>query len=359
MVTFGIEEEYAFLDPIELAPRDASQAVYRALGVERAESRFVQREFMLCQLERPSPVLEAVSDAQADLLGFRRRLAAASDRVGVLAAGVGVFPCAPQLGTITGKPRYARVVEEYRGLARRHFYNGLHVHVHINDREAGVRALNGLRSWMPVITALSGNSPIWRGGDSGFASWRTLELQRWATRGTPPVFKDAADYDRRANRVVGVGGTFDRALIAWNIRLSDHVPTIEVRAADAQLEAWHSVLIATVIRSLVSTVLTEQAPPPLDPELIDSALWHAARDGITGSLVHPFSGELAPVRDVVDTLLQYTGAALEREGDSEWVREHLGRLLEEGNGARRQSEAFDRGGLPVLSALLRATLASE
>lgn len=359
MATFGVEEEYGFLDPISLEPRDDSPAVYRALGVQRIESRFVQREFLLCQLERPSPVMSTRAEAELDLNGFRRRLGAASDQVGVIAASIGAFPCTPKLGTVTAKLRYTRVIGEFRGLARQHFYNGLHVHVAIADRESGVRALNGLRSWIPVITALAANSPLWRGVDTGFASWRTLQLQRWATRGTPPQFVDASDYDRRVARVVGVGATFDSALIAWNLRLSNHVPTIEVRAPDAQLEAWQSVLLATIIRGLVATILEQDDRLPLDPELIDAALWHSARDGITGSLVHPFTGELAEARTVIDALLDYTGAALEREDDLEWVRAHLDRLCDEGTGAQRQRDAFTRGGLPALAALLRSSLAPE
>lgn len=360
MVTFGIEEEYAFLDPVTLLPSDVSPAVYRALQVGRAESRHVQREFLLSQLERPSPVCETAADALADLEGFRSRLAAAAESVGVIAASSGTFPRYDKPGRVTDKPRYRRVVSEYGVLGGEHFLSGLHVHVAIPDREAGVRAMNALRSWMPVIAAIAANSPLWRGEDSGFSSWRTINLQRWATRGTPPQFADAADYERRIARVVGVGGTFDAALVAWNMRLSDNFPTIEVRAADAQLEAWQSVLVALVIRGLVVTALEDaDAPAPLDAELIDSALWHSARDGLTGGLVHPFTGAVVPARQVLDDMLQHIAAAVEREGDTAQLREWLDRLLAEGTGAERQRAAFVEGGLPALGALFRGSLAPQ
>jgi len=357
VVTFGIEEEYAFLDALTLLPSDVSPAVYRALQVDRAESRHVQREFLLSQLERPSPVCDTTADALADLEGFRRRLGAAAERVGVIAAGSGTFPRFDRPGVVTDKPRYRRITDEYGVLGGEHFLSGLHVHVHVPDREHGVRAMNALGSWMPVVAAISANSPLWRSEDTGFSSWRTINLQRWATRGTPPQFADAADYERRIARVVGVGGTFDAALVAWNMRLSDNFPTIEVRAADAQLEAWQAVLVATVIRGLVSTALAGAVPPPLHPELIDSALWHSARDGLTGGLVHPFSGEVVPARQVLGDLLEHIGAALDREGDTAQVGEWLDRLLAEGTGAERQRAAFAQGGLPALGALYRDTLA--
>ncbi|MCU1545222.1 MAG: hypothetical protein JWP30_322 [Homoserinimonas sp.] len=356
MATFGIEEEYVFLDRATLEPREVMNEVYRELGVTRGESRHVQREFLLSQLERPTPVCATVVDAVADLRGFRQRLRDAAETVGVLAASVGTHPRALRHGTVTSKPRYRRVAEENRTLALDHFYNGLHVHVRIPDREAGVRALNRMRRWMPLIVALSVNSPFWQGSDTGFSSWRTINLQRWTTHGTPPAFVDAVDYDQRIAGLVGVGGTIDKALVAWNIRLSDNFPTIEVRAPDAQLEVWHTVLMAALVRGLVVTALAgELLHPELQPELIDSAVWHAARDGITASLLDPLSGEMVSARQAVDTLLGYIAGALAAEGDAGQVVQWVDRLFAEGTGASRQCEAFAAGGLPALAALYRET----
>lgn len=360
MASFGIEEEYAILDPVTLFPCNESPAVYRALRVERSESRNVQREYLLSQLERPTPICETVDAALADLTGFRKRLRDAATSVGVLAASSGTFPFIANPIVLTDKPRYHRIIDEYRYVGKDYYYSGLHVHVGIDDRESGIRAMNALRVWTPVISALAGNSPMWAGEDTGFSSFRTIQLQRWATRGTPPQFADAADYDRRSARVVGVGGTFDDALIAWNMRLSRKYPTVEVRVGDAQLEAWQSVLLAVLIRGLVTTAIAEQTPtPPLEPELIDSALWLAARDGITHKLVHPFTGELVSSRAAVDALLQHTAAALAAEGDTERVTEWLDRLFAEGTGADRQRAAFTSGGVPALAAVMREALSPE
>jgi carboxylate-amine ligase len=360
MVTFGIEEEYCFLDPATLEPRDVSPAVYRALRVERVESKNVQREFLLSQIERPTPVCETADQALGDLRAFRLRLRDAATSVGVVACATGAYPRRGEGSAVTEKPRYKQVHDEFRLLARDYYLNGLHIHVGIDDRESGVTALNGLRSWMPVLTALGANSPYWDGEDSGFASWRSIQLQRWATRGTPPHFADAADYERRCARVVGVGGTFDDALIMWNIRLSNHVPTLEIRTPDVQLEAWQAVLLAVLCRGLVATALAGGTEPaPLDPELIDSALWHSARDGITTTLVHPLTGERAPAREVVDGLVDFISDALAAEGDLERVREWVERLFSEGTGADRQRSAYERGGLPALAALFHGAVAPD
>ncbi|MBF0672181.1 MAG: YbdK family carboxylate-amine ligase [Salinibacterium sp.] len=360
MVTFGVEEEYCFIDPDTLQPRDVSPAVYRALRVERVESKNVQREFLLSQLERPSPVFETLQQALGDLQAFRGRLREAAASVGVVPCASGTFPSLDGGSVVTDKPRYHRVYEEYGQVGRDYYFNGLHVHVHIDDRESGVRALNGLRRWMPLLTAIGANSPFWNGADTGFASWRTIQLQRWTTRGTPPRFADAADYDRRIERLVGVGGTFDDALVMWNIRLSNHLPTIEIRTPDVQLEAWHTVLLAALTRALVATALgQDDAAEELDAELIDAALWLAARDGLADKLVHPLTGEVVPARQAVDALVDHVRGALDEAGDLAQVEEWVDRIFEEGTGAARQLDAYERGGRPSLAALYRSSIAPE
>src|SRR5690606_5049253 len=170
--------------------------------------------------------------------------------------------------------------------------------------------------------------PFWDNVDTGFSSWRTINLQRWTTHGCPPVFVDAADYDRRTTALLGIGGHLDRALLAWNVRLSENHPTIEVRAPDSQLQTWQSVMLAAIIRGLVDTA-TEREAPGADPapELLNASLWHAARDGLGDQLVHPDTGELTPARRVVDDLVEQVGAALSRHGDGEtvsgWLQQHF------------------------------------
>src|SRR6185503_4533061 len=94
-----------------------------------------------------------------------------------------------------------------------HQINGLHVHVGVPDRDAGIRALNALRPWMPVLLALSANSPFWRGRDTGYDSWRAIHSQRWTIHGIPPRFRDSADYDDALAALSGIGATSDAGTV--------------------------------------------------------------------------------------------------------------------------------------------------
>lgn len=346
METFGLEEEFMLIDPGSLEPVPEAREILDSLRASAGADG--TKEFLASQVEHSSRVFSTVTEALTELSAFRSRLAAMAAERGLAAASVGVpFQTTPY-PLLTPGDRYEEVEHQFRSVVADHQVNGLHIHVHIPDREAGVRAINGTRAWIPVLLALSGNSPFWRGADTGFTSWRSIILRRWVTAGCPPRFEDAADYDRRVRQLVGVGGTVDVETVAWNARLSEHWPTIEFRVFDAQLGAEDSVLLAALSRGLVAAALEEaeeaEAPPP---ELLDASLWHAARDGIDGTLVHPGTGRLEPARAVVDALLERVRETLVGS-DLEFVSDSLDRLFRDGSGAARQRAAFERGGIIAL-----------
>lgn len=359
MPTFGVEEEYMFLDAVTLEPLAIVDRVHEALHVGAGEAGNVQHEFLACQIERSTAVCRTRDQAERELTAFRARVAAAAGSLGALAVSSGFAPAGLRSAVVSDTDRYRSIRTTSRGLVDEHYVNGLHVHVGVADRAAGLTALNRIRVWMPALVALSSNSPLHRGADSGFASWRTLHFQRWTTHGCPPVFDDVADYERRLNALIGIGGSIDRAVMSFNIRLSVNHPTIEIRAADAQLEARDSVLLAAVVRGLVSTALddAELGIPPLTvaPELLDASLWHAARDGVWDELVDPRSGSLRPAREVIGSMLEWIETALLRTDDAEAVTSGVDRLLRGDNGAMRQRAAFSHGGLPEVARLLRAS----
>lgn len=370
MTTFGIEEEFVFLDPQSLRPVDKADEAFAHLAAEPAWQAVAHREFLAAQVEHASVVFETTDEAQDALLGFRREVAAEARRFGVAVASVGSPPDALPFPTVTDTPRYRRIVDDMQGVIADHQIQGLHVHVGVEDRDLAVRALNATRHWLPFLASISGNSPIWRGHDTGYESWRNVGIRRWTTTGAPPEFRDAADYDRRLERLIGVGGTEDRAVVMWTARLSSHLPTVEVRVADAQLEVGESVLVAALCRALVESITepvddrAASAVLPDDsaaagPELLNAALLHAAHRGLSTTVLDPVLGELRPAAEVVEHALELLAPALERSGDAEFVRLGLDRLLDHGTGAARQRAVFATSGMSGLRELYEATFTAE
>ncbi|MBT2503439.1 glutamate--cysteine ligase [Curtobacterium sp. ISL-83] len=358
--TFGVEEEYFFLHGDALTPAPVGARVRDEFAGVGRTSAFVAHEFLEAQIERSTPVFRRLSEAAADLATFRSRLARAAEAHGVVVASVGTPFMTDGWPAITSDPRYHRVQDDFRGLVTDHLISGTHVHVGIDSPDEGIIALNGLRAWLPPLLALLGNSPYWRGADTGFASWRAVHMRRWTTVGAPPVFRDAGDYRDRIDRLVGIGGISDTKMVWWVARLAEFHPTVEVRLADAQLDVDSTLLYAALVRALVDTAVQDardgRAPLEVPPELLDAALWHAARDGVGGTLLDPRDGLMHPADDVVDALLAAVDDALTANGDREAVHRVVARIRLEGTGAQRQRQAVRTGGRGALRELYRSAL---
>ncbi|MDK1359489.1 glutamate--cysteine ligase [Arthrobacter sp. zg-Y1219] len=370
MVTFGIEEEFMLMDPATAAPSARAAEVIGALTPGDGDSFTSTAEFLACQVESTTPICTEPEEALASLLDFRGRLAAAAAAAGLAAAPTGAAPLvAAGPALVSGTARYQQMSTIAGGVGDEQYVNGTHVHVAVPSRGEGVQVLNRLRPWLATLGAISTNSPYWQGRDSRFASWRIIHYRRWSVQGFPPHFSDAADYDARIARLTATDVVLDPGHVGWIARLSDNFPTVEVRVADAQLEARDAVLLALMIRGLVTTLLAEgdtdlEGSTDLlaDPEILDAGLWQAARFGLRGNLLDHGAGGGHLGRaaaNQVGALLEYIRPALEESGDYPYVRTGMAHVLAAGTGAQRQREAVRRGGFAGLGPLFAQSLTAQ
>lgn len=357
--TFGVEEEIILLEPGSLAPVDVAEEVIAELRATDAAVDWITHEYLRAQIEFSSPVL-ADADAATRVVGeFRRAVAGAVERRGLIAASAGTAFGAGRSATAAGE-RYAEFVRRLGAIHPDHRIQGLHVHVAVDSRDEGVRVMRALRPWLAPLLALTANSPCFAGDDTGFASWRTIVGRRFTTASVPPDFADRADYERRVGALVGLGATIDTASIFWMMRLAERYPTIELRVFDAQLSAEESVGAALLSRALVEAASAGDLPhaeAAVHAEHLDAAVWHAARHGLDDVLVDPVAARVAPAWDVMDRMLDAIGPSLDASGDRARVEALVERVRAEGNGAARQRAALAEG-VPALERLLRTTFAA-
>lgn len=351
MSTFGIEEEFFMFDAETGLPASTDkEALRQALDSQRNGE--VQNELLACQIEHASAICEDRDQALHELGSFRSALASEAASRGLLVAGLGAAPMiAQQAPELTDNARYREIGNFVSGIASEHYMCGLHVHVSIPDSEAGIRALNFLRGWLPFLCALGANSPYWRGVDSNFSSWRTIHYRKWSVQGIPPYFKDSKDYGTRLARINGTDAVPDPGHIGWSARLSEKYPTLEIRVADSQLRAQDSVLLAVLMRGLVETAVAGEFDAlEYLPEVLDLSLWQAAKNGITGVHVDTRTGEPVAVEELARRMLRLIEGALKEHGDYDYAVISLRNMLETGNGAVRQRAAFERGAFTHLLA---------
>ena len=156
-----------------------------------------------------------------------------------------------------------------------------------------------------VLLALSANSAIYRGGDTGYASWRNVLWGRWPSAGPPPYFESVAHYDAEVSMLLDCGAMLDDGMLYWDIRPSSKFPTVEIRVADVRATAAETVLLATLSRAAVMTALNAydrgERAPRIDDHVVRAAYWKAAHDGLDGQAVDVFDGwTTAPAVDVLD-----------------------------------------------------------
>jgi len=363
MLTIGVEEEYLLLDPGSGLPVAGSVRVRTAARLMASvASREVEPELLQAQVEIGTPVCESLQQVGDNLTRLRGAVRAAAAQFGSTVAACGAAPARGVLPVpVTAEERYRAISEDAPQLVDEQLINGMHVHVGIPDADAAVGVLNRIRPWLPVLVALGANSPLWDGGDTGFASWRTLVFGRWPVSGPPPAFADAADYRARTRALLDAGTIMDLGQLYWQARLSERYPTIEIRALDVQLEITDAVTLAGIVRALVGRALHDHrsgtARPEAPGELVRAATWQAARHGLDGDLVDPLTDRPRSARQVVGTLMEYLAPELRESGDQRRVAWGVARLLRQGNGAQRQRRAFAAGGPDAVMAMI--TLRSE
>jgi carboxylate-amine ligase len=359
-ITLGVEEEFVLLDPHTGAAVPAGPDVARVCDGEPG----ISPEVMRFQVETATKVCTSLDDLGGELRRLRRLAADAAASAGCLLVASGIAPYrAPGLAAMTDQPRYRKLARYYGPLvAEAGSVCGCHVHVGVPSRDLGVQVLARLRPWLAPLLAITVNSPIAGGRDTGWASLRYRAWSRWPTATPPAAWPDAAAYDAAVRRLIRQGAALDEQSIYLLARLSPRYPTVEVRVADACLDAGTAVLLAGLTRALVATALTEArqgTPVPAAPARhVTAALTAAARYGLAGPAVDPFTGKSVDARSARSRLIDHVYPQLSDRGDAQLITGLLHRHDQEGTGADRQRALFTSGASPprFVQALARATL---
>jgi carboxylate-amine ligase len=217
--------------------------------------------------------------------------------------------------------------------------------VAIESPEEGVRCLDRIAPWLPVLIATSSNSPFHEGRVTGYASWRTELWSTWPSAGPTEAFGSLGGYRRACERMIASGAARDAGMLYFDARLSEGQPTVEVRVLDAVTDPADVGFLAALVRALVETAAGDW-PGPLPVwrcEELRAARWRASRYGLADELLDPVSHERRPAREVLTALVELVSERLDAAGDIDLVAARLDRVLQ-GTGASRQRAAYGRTG---------------
>ncbi len=303
--TIGIEEEVMLLHPHDSSLAQQIDRVLEALEPELAAH--VTAETHKSALELATGVHETVGAAVDELHSLRVALENALSLLGLEVASAGTHPFAVWHETVVSSgQRYQAVYGSMRELARREPTFGLHVHIGVRDPEDAVQLANRLRGHLPMLLALSANSPFWQGRDTGLASARTPLFQAFPRVGIPREFRSYRDYVSAVDLLIRCKAFSEPTFLWWDVRPQPRFGTVEVRIMDAQTTVSQTSALAALVQSIARLEVEQGYMEPSQlafHEVLEENRFLAARDGIGAELIDVESERRLPVLEQLDALL--------------------------------------------------------
>jgi carboxylate-amine ligase len=338
--TIGIEEELMILHAETLELVNAIESM-----LEGTPAGEIKPELMESVLEVSTDPCENTPEAAEQLTALRRQVSQTAASKGLAIGAAGTHPFALwEDQRVVARPRYRDLISALRFVARQELIFGMHVHIGIDEPEKAIHVANGMRVHVPVLLALSANSPFWRGDLTGLASTRTPIFRAFPRVGMPPTYKDWDDYERRIEFMVGTRVIEDYTYLWHDVRPHPSFGTVEIRVMDSQTHVEHTLGIAAMVQGLVRELCEHfDAGKSLSRypfEMLDENKWLAARHGLEGDLVDLPSWERVPARALARRLLDRMRDHC-RDLGSLAELEAVEDLLERGNGAARQVVVYE------------------
>lgn len=358
--TLGVEEEFLLVDPTAGRTVPTAAAVLaRVSDGDVAPGAALRPELRASQVEATTAICTNSGELRDQLGAGRRALAEAGRAADVLVVPVGTPPMASSMADDgradpTAGTRYARIDQLYAGVTRDYEACGLHVHVGVPDKDHAVAVVDHVNRWLPVLLALSVNSPLHAGRDTGYGSWRIVQQSRFPGSGLAPHANGYPAWQAGIARLVDCGVLADASQTFWFARPSPHLPTVEFRVADTAASIDDAVLQGLLSRALVRTALAEldrgREAVPIPGTLAEAAVWKAARYGLSGRLIDLAQGRAIPAAAVLGELFAHVRDALDDTGDRDEVRSLLHRPHT--SGAQRQRDLAVTAGVSGVPSLM-------
>jgi len=342
--TLGIEEELMIVDAETLDLVNSIEGLLQDLGNSETEGE-VKPELMESVCEIATTPCENTEQAGRQLEGLRREVQAAASARGLAIGAAGTHPFAMwEDQRIVSRPRYRDLIAGLQFVARQELIFGIHVHVGIDDPDKAIHVTNGMRVHLPLLLALSANSPFWRAHETGLHSARTPIFRAFPRVGIPPRYDDFEDWSRRIEFMEQSKVIADYTYLWYDVRPHPRFGTVEIRVMDSQTRLEHTLGLAALVQAMVKELAEhfdsgeELSRYPY--EMLDENKWLAARHGLEGELVDLPSRDRVRTKELAHRLIDRLRGHAQDLGSADAL-DGVDDLLENGNGGARQLVVFE------------------
>jgi carboxylate-amine ligase len=342
--TIGLEEEFAILDPATLELEHRFEDVYAACRRDELLAGSAAGELIASEIEIRSGRAEGFAAAMDAQRARRLRLFELVEGMGLGLAAMGTHPWADYLDQrIIDTPHYNMLRNELGWVAQRNNTWSMHVHMGVRGADRAIAVCDRLRELLPLLLAVSANSPFLDRRDTGLHTVRTEIFTRTFPRcGVPSPFRDWRRYADFVGLLQRTGTVVESTQLWWSVRPHHEFGTVEVRICDAQTRGEESFGLAALIAACIAQAALDYddgrygaGGEPLGEREIEENLWRAIRHGMSGGLIDFRRGEVVEARAALEGALEWTAPAREALG--------IEPRLPERNGAQRARESFDAG----------------
>jgi glutamate---cysteine ligase / carboxylate-amine ligase len=349
--TIGIEEELMLVDSETLDLAQGIETILADLGQGYATS--VKPELLQAVLEIATEPCADLEEAGSQLAALRLTVGESAQRNGMLLAAGGTHPTARwEDQQVVDRPRYRQLIEQLGWIARQELIFGTHVHVGMAGADKAIYVADGLRRHIPLLLAISSNSPFWCGENTGMMSARTPIFRHFPRVGVPPHYGSWEIYSSRVELMMAAGAIEDYTYLWWDVRPHPDLGTVEIRVFDQQTRLEDTIALASLAISLAHRYAAnfddEKPLVEVPTELIDDNKVRAALRGLEGDLVDFPRPRQAPAADLARETIEEIAPDAEALGCAGALA-GLDALLESGTGARRQLRVLEeRGGVDAV-----------
>ncbi len=341
--TLGIEEELMLLDAETLDLKSGIEEILAAVPPEYEAC--VKPELFQSVLEIATTPCADITEAAAELAELRSFVAGIAGEHGMLLGAAATHPfalCDDQ--RIVQRQRYIDLAKELSFIADRELIFGTHVHVGISSPDEAIYVADGIRRYLPLLLALSANSPFWEGRRTGMQSARTPVFRAFPRSGVPPHYGSWEIFSGRVGQMIRSGAIDDYTYLWWDVRPHPRLGTVETRIFDQANLLEDTIAFAALTQSLAHRfVAAYEAGEPLFEvpwELVDDNKVRAALRGMDGHLLDLSERAHVPADELARRLLDELRPSAAELGCSEQL-ERVEAIVADGTGSIRQLAIAD------------------
>ena len=326
--TLGMEIELQLLDPNTLDLVDG----ILPLMASYPQQPFTKPEYNQATVELNSQVCSNIEELETNMFSLLTNLQARFEELGMSLCGAGTHPFCRRLVPITPIHRHLAQYE-MAGYLSYWLTFAQHVHVGMSSGDEAVAIAKIFKPYLPILLALSANSPFWQGQDTGYASFRQRLLASRQTYGLPPSFKNWQDFVNFFDSAKNAGIVDTIRDFHWDVRLQPNLGTLEVRVMDAQSTLQEALMLAALVHSLIVYLQRFRAGKETGFLLRPNHWWlekenyfQASRLGLAAKYIENSQGHTRPIKQVIADILDSLKTTATQLGETEYwqlIRERL------------------------------------